>query len=64
MGLLYTLLAYEFTRHLVNELRMNQPRLLRVGMKTLDKQLLALYYCFRHLRDELKNRSVSSQAIY
>jgi len=42
MGLLYVLLAYEFTRQLLNELRVNKPRLLRVGMKTLDKQLLAL----------------------
>ena len=30
--LLYTLLAYEFTRQLVSELRVNQPRLLRLGL--------------------------------
>jgi hypothetical protein len=42
MVLLYTLLAYEFIRQLVSELRVNQPHLLRVGMKTLDSQLIAL----------------------
>jgi hypothetical protein len=46
MGLLYAQLTYEFNRQLVKELRVNQPRLLRVGIKTLDKQLLALYTMF------------------
>jgi hypothetical protein len=41
-GLLYTLLASDFTRQLVSEQRINYPHLFNVGMKTLGSQLLAL----------------------
>jgi hypothetical protein len=56
--------ASELSCQLGSEQGVNQPCVLHVGMKQMDRQLVALQFIIRHPRDELKNFSVLSQGTY
>jgi len=62
--LLYLLFASEFSRQLLSEQEVDSSCLVHVGMKRLSSLQVALEFIIRHLRDELKNFSVLSQATF